>query len=222
MQHVCMPLDTLLFMLISMETIISAVSGSLNVVLDAVKHRYSRLLSWLTTLIQGHYILRANTGHVDKRSFIAEVEAHFASAVKLENLLGLSLGLQRQFRVALTHDTRCMLPSYIHQLPHGGESGTFLALDVGGSTFRVALIELHNEGNKEKMKVVTFQAYTINDSVKLLRGPLFFDWMVEKIRLTISREHGALQSPLPMGLAWSFPIEYCCSRFLSISQSASG
>uniref|UniRef100_A0A1I7WNX4 Phosphotransferase n=1 Tax=Heterorhabditis bacteriophora TaxID=37862 RepID=A0A1I7WNX4_HETBA len=36
-----------------------------------------------------------------------------------------------------------MLPSYVRAVPNGKESGDFLALDLGGTNFRVLLIRLH-------------------------------------------------------------------------------
>lgn len=35
-----------------------------------------------------------------------------------------------------------MYPTYVYELPTGKESGDILALDLGGSNFRVALIRL--------------------------------------------------------------------------------
>ncbi len=142
-----------------------------------------------------------------EESFALEVEEQFTSAVQLDELLKLSRGLQTQFRDALTSNVHCMLPSYNHLLPHGGESGTYLTLDVGGSTFRVAMIELRNEANDEEMKIVALESYRIDESVKSLKGHLFFDWMVDKIRITISGKYDLGAKSLSLGLAWSFPIE---------------
>lgn len=92
-------------------------------------------------------------------------------------------------------------------LPSGTEKGTYLALDVGGSTFRVALIELRGNGD---MEIVRVKSDYIDNDVKQLEGTLFFDWMAEKIAATLGEvdaNYGRQSTPLSMGLSWSFPIE---------------
>ena len=42
-----------------------------------------------------------------------------------------------------------MLPSYVRSVPNGTEVGDFLALDLGGTNFRVLLIRL--DGKEAKM-----------------------------------------------------------------------
>lgn len=102
-----------------------------------------------------------------------------------------------------------MLPSYNHALPTGNETGTFLALDVGGSTFRVALVELLGK----KVQVVRSVSLPIDKDVKALVGTKFFDWMAEKIGATLADEGEKYTTDkesagvLSMGLSWSFPID---------------
>jgi hexokinase len=38
-----------------------------------------------------------------------------------------------------------MLPSFVTHLPDGRECGTFIALDLGGTNFRVLLIDINEE-----------------------------------------------------------------------------
>ena len=38
-----------------------------------------------------------------------------------------------------------MLPSFVRHLPDGHENGTFVALDLGGTNFRVLLIDISDE-----------------------------------------------------------------------------
>jgi hexokinase len=98
-----------------------------------------------------------------------------------------------------------MLPSYSSTLPTGQEKGRYLALDVGGSTLRVALVSLDGRRDAE---IVSFKAYKIDQTVKKLVGHCFFDWMAARIVETLE-ETGALmpEEVVSMALAWSFPIE---------------
>ncbi|KAF5026142.1 hypothetical protein F66182_1790 [Fusarium sp. NRRL 66182] len=144
--------------------------------------------------------------------FLKEAEALFLDPVDRDGLQQLSRDLREQLLDRLQTDMECMLPSYSHQLPKGTEVGRFLALDVGGSTLRVALVELRgripNVG--EESKIVSMRNFYINPEIKALEGMEFFDWMAERILETLSaelEEHGRPDESLPMSMAWSFPIE---------------
>ncbi|KKK13184.1 hypothetical protein P175DRAFT_0533585 [Aspergillus ochraceoroseus IBT 24754] len=140
-------------------------------------------------------------------AFADEVDRLFTAPLSMQNMIAMSEKIREQFTTCLQSSPVSMLPSYNHALPSGKETGTFLALDVGGSTFRVALIELRGEGDMEILRVSSSQ---IDNQVKLLEGTMFFDWMAEKIEAMlreVGANYGREITPLSMGLSWSFPIE---------------
>lgn len=143
--------------------------------------------------------------------FLAEVKELFLQPTQGNALKEFSLQLKAQFREGLLNNPACMLPSYNHQLPSRSEHGQYLALDVGGSTLRVALVELRGrEAVGSESRIVRLDSFKINPDVKNLVGMKFFDWMAQKIVATVSSALGSENSPdtpLLMGLAWSFPIE---------------
>ncbi|KAL4933631.1 putative hexokinase [Aspergillus undulatus] len=139
--------------------------------------------------------------------FADKIERLFSKPLTLKNMLTMSENIRGQFRTGLESSPVCMLPSYNIALPSGLETGTFLALDVGGSTMRVALIELRGQG---KMEVLRVSSSPIDNEVKLLEGTLFFDWMagkIEEMLRDVGTYYGREDAPLSMGLSWSFPIE---------------
>ena len=151
--------------------------------------------------------------------FLKEAETKLLGPVSGDGLQELSAGLKAQFIDRLRTDMLCMLPSYSHQLPFGAETGQFLALDVGGSTLRVAVVELRGrdaEAGKQS-EIVSMRNFKIGKDIKDLKGMLFFEWMAERIAETLNagvdREHSA-EKPLPLALAWSFPIEYVMPSFV--------
>jgi hexokinase len=153
-----------------------------------------------------------STKKIGVNDFMEMVEKAFRPPTSRKRLSDLSEGLRKQFLDSMEDNPLCMLPSYNHQLPSGDERGTFLALDVGGSTFRVALIELPGRGAEtgQEARVLKRATFKINNGVKQLKGVLFFDWMAERIGETLSGQaegHDMSDAPLSMGLAWSFPIE---------------
>ena len=143
---------------------------------------------------------------------LREVQRLLESPLESAQLMQMSGRLQEQFTPKLQASDICMLPSYNDKLPTGLERGTYLALDVGGSTFRVAVVELTGkQPNAKSMRIVTMKSYKIDNSVRYLQGTAFFDWMADKIEAAIAdpqvKKINGLKS-FPMGLAWSFPVEY--------------
>ena len=76
---------------------------------------------------------------------LLEIQRLFEAPLDSAKLMHMSTKLQDQFAPKLQASDICMLPSYNDKLPTGNEKGTYLALDVGGSTFRVALVELNGK-----------------------------------------------------------------------------
>lgn len=140
--------------------------------------------------------------------FANEIDTLFTAPLSTNKMIEMSENIRGQFRDCLQNSPCCMLPSYTHALPTGSEKGTYLALDVGGSTFRVALIELH--GREEEMRIVKVNSSYIDNSVKLLEGTKFFDWMASQIDTVLKEvgaDYGRGETALPIGLSWSFPID---------------
>lgn len=143
---------------------------------------------------------------------LREVERLLEAPLAPAKLLEMSAALQRQFAPKLQSSDICMLPSYNHKLPSGLEKGTYLALDVGGSTFRIALVELNGKKPGAKnMRIVFMKSYKIDEKVRQRRGHEFFEWMADKIQQALADPQFQCMSntqSFPMGLAWSFPVEY--------------
>lgn len=142
--------------------------------------------------------------------YLKEIRELFGKPLELDGLLELSRKLQAQFKVRLRADTHCMLPSFNHTLPHGDERGTFAVLDVGGSTLRVALVELCGRFSVSgPMRIVRMETSCIDSSVRALEGFAFFDWLAARFEHLLAkagvRRHRKA-APLHLGVAWSFPL----------------
>lgn len=143
--------------------------------------------------------------------FLKEAEELFLQPIQPDALRHLAMRLKAQFHHALLTNPACMLPSYNHQLPTRSEHGHYLALDVGGSTLRVALVQL---GGKDahgcESRILRLDSFKILPAVKNLQGTAFFNWMAQRIVDTVAKHVGSENTPanpLLLGLAWSFPIE---------------
>ncbi|KAK4157038.1 hypothetical protein C8A00DRAFT_12044 [Chaetomidium leptoderma] len=148
--------------------------------------------------------------------FLAEAEHLLLGYIEAGGLEQFARKLKHQFQERLRSDPACMLPSYNSQLPTGGESGQYLALDVGGSTLRVALVELRGRAaSGSQGTILGMDSFKIDNDVRNLRGTAFFDWMAERIHRTVAKDSARGHSPehpLLVGLAWSFPIEQTSSK----------
>lgn len=149
--------------------------------------------------------------------FTSEVRSLFEKPLDRECLLQYSQRLEEEYKQRLQSSNISMLPSYQHTLPTGLEKGDFLALDVGGSTFRIALIRLcgRKENGESEIQIRRIRNVIIDKKIRDLQGQAFFDWMAERIADMLAEYNhmnGTTNARLPMGLAWSFPVEQTSPR----------
>ena len=152
--------------------------------------------------------------NLDEKSmdvFAAEVRRLFEAPLPLDRLFDMSAKLQEEYKDKLRCSDISMLPSYMQTLPTGNERGDFLALDVGGSTLRVALIRLAGQSTDgDKLQVRRVRSFAIDEKIRQLSGRLFFDWMAARIGEMFSEYNhmnGTSNALLQIGLTWSFPVE---------------
>lgn len=147
-----------------------------------------------------------------------EVSHTFKSFCDVRRMLSMSNGLKAQYREKLQNSNACMLPSFCSNMPSGQEKGTYLALDVGGSTFRVALVELYGRSVREGMKIKRMTSSIIDEKVRRLPSTAFFDWMASNIEEMLKEDNEndgqtwSSDSEIPLGVTWSFPVEQTSHR----------
>jgi hexokinase len=98
-------------------------------------------------------------------------------------------------------DIKCFV-TYVQDLPNGKERGRFLALDLGGTNFRVLLIHLKGESDFEMQSKI----YAIPQSIMLGHGDQLFDHIAECLANFI-KEHKLENERLPLGFTFSFPLK---------------
>lgn len=141
--------------------------------------------------------------------FALEVEDLFERQLRIETLLSISKKIQGELKERLQSCTDSMLPSHNYSLPTGQEQGIYLALEVGGSNLRVALVELdgHATGH-QRLRVRRMESSPIDAIIRQLPGFAFFDWIADRIRHMLSIPNQLkLPEPLRLGVAWAFPVE---------------
>lgn len=178
--------------------------------------------------VTGHHVVeKESEAKKSMDNFLVEVRSLFEAPLQTERLLEISAQLQAECRERLAESDISMLPSYLHTLPTGHEQGDFLALDVGGSTFRIALIRLtgKTKPGSDGLQIRRIRSFTIDEQIRGLTGQAFFDWMAERIGDMLGEYNhinGTSNARLPMGLAWSFPVEMTSPRTGKLRQMGKG
>ena len=162
--------------------------------------------------VENQSVMTAPTTMVfDMPDLLSEVQEAFEGQLDVGSLLAISNGLQAELRQHMVVSEQCMLPSFNYELPTGQEKGVYLAVEVGGSNLRMALVDLfgrHRSGDCLKIRRQT--ASPIAREIRQSTGYTFFDWMAIQIREMLASE-GEMRPEgdvVRMGVAWSFPIEY--------------
>ncbi|KAJ2657319.1 hypothetical protein IWW48_004563 [Coemansia sp. RSA 1200] len=109
----------------------------------------------------------------------------------------MAAGLERD-----NPDVLPMIPTYVHRRPTGKETGTFLALDLGGTNLRVCQVTL----NGDTTYTLVQQKFTITPEAKETR---LWDFVAECVGVFLE-EHdlrpAAGRRTIPCGYTFSFPI----------------
>eukprot|EP00095_Tigriopus_kingsejongensis_P010460 maker-scaffold333_size203007-snap-gene-0.10 protein:Tk10460 transcript:maker-scaffold333_size203007-snap-gene-0.10-mRNA-1 annotation:"hexokinase" len=91
--------------------------------------------------------------------------------------------------------------TYVHELPTGRENGHYLALDLGGTNFRVILVELDSGSRSIKMKA---SKHEVSQKLMLGSGSDLFDFMTDCL-VDFMRDHDLLGQAFNLGFTFSFP-----------------
>uniref|UniRef100_A0AAR2LY24 Hexokinase-2 n=1 Tax=Pygocentrus nattereri TaxID=42514 RepID=A0AAR2LY24_PYGNA len=124
-----------------------------------------------------------------------------------ENLMDVSRRFRREMDKGLGRDTNLtasvkMLPTFVRSTPDGTESGDFLALDLGGTNFRILLVKV--SGNGKQNVEMENQIYVIPETLMRGSGTELFDHITECLA-NFMEKMGIKEKKLPLGFTFSFP-----------------
>ncbi|NWV56281.1 HXK3 protein, partial [Daphoenositta chrysoptera] len=94
-----------------------------------------------------------------------------------------------------------MLPTYVSHTPDGTERGDFLALDLGGTNFRVLVVHVSQEGISMASEI-----YVIPAAVMRGTGEALFDHIIDCI-MDFQMKQNLMTQTLPLGFTFSFPCQ---------------
>ncbi|XP_023323699.1 hexokinase-2 [Eurytemora carolleeae] len=92
--------------------------------------------------------------------------------------------------------------TYIPELLDGSEEGDFLALDLGGTNFRVILLNL----KKGRIEKEIIEYYSVDEALRVGPGSDLFDFLATCIQEFCSKHSISGESTISLGFTFSFPM----------------
>lgn len=113
----------------------------------------------------------------------------------------LSKEFQRGLKSTVDSTVRMYL-TYVRSLPNSKELGKYLALDLGGTNFRVLLVEF----NKETSRIADCEKHEIPLSIRTGPGEALFDFIAIRV-VKFAVDHELVGVRIALGFTFSFPLQ---------------
>uniref|UniRef100_A0A672FSE6 Hexokinase-2 n=1 Tax=Salarias fasciatus TaxID=181472 RepID=A0A672FSE6_SALFA len=130
-----------------------------------------------------------------------------------EQLNDISARFQAEMKKGLSAESNAaaavkMLPTHVRSTPDGTEKGQFLALDLGGSKFKVLQIKVREDQGIRKGGVeIEEKTYPIPNEVLNGRGTELFDHVSESLKDFMHEKNINPKKKHPLAFTFSFPCE---------------
>ncbi|XP_044515112.1 hexokinase-1 isoform X1 [Gracilinanus agilis] len=108
-------------------------------------------------------------------------------------------GLSRNYNVTASVK---MLPTFVRSIPDGTEKGDFIALDLGGSSFRILRVQVSHDKNQQVE--MDSEVYETPDRIMRGNGSELFDHVAECLGNFMEKKN-IKDKNLPIGFTFSFP-----------------
>ncbi|KAG8435282.1 hypothetical protein GDO86_013291 [Hymenochirus boettgeri] len=124
-----------------------------------------------------------------------------------ETLLDIMGRFKREMQTGLSRDTNPtaiikMLPTFVRSIPDGTEKGDFIALDLGGSNFRILRVKVSHE--KKQTVQMESENYDTPEDIIHGSGTRLFDHVAECLG-DFMQKRQIKDKKLPVGFTFSFP-----------------
>lgn len=131
----------------------------------------------------------------------------YAMRLSDDQLADISARFRQEMEKGLSNESNAtaavkMLPTHVYSTPDGSEKGEFLALDLGGSKFKVLQVKVSEDGKgKVQMESETFP---IPEEILNGRGTELFEHVAESLKSFLQKHH-INHTRKPLGFTFSFP-----------------
>lgn len=132
-------------------------------------------------------------------------EIEDAFAISFSDITAMIANFHDEMRRGLSGKTSSlkMLPTYI-DLPTGNEKGRFLALDLGGTNFRILLVRLAGDG---KTQIEQVSSFVIPRAKTKGKGSELFDFIAQAILQFLEDHKVGSGKIISLGFTFSFPVD---------------
>ncbi|XP_005458980.2 putative hexokinase HKDC1 isoform X1 [Oreochromis niloticus] len=139
----------------------------------------------------------------------------FLHAMRLhdDQLIDISARFQAEMKKGLSAESSAaaavkMLPTHVRSTPDGSEKGQFLALDLGGSKFKVLQVKVREGMGVRKGGVeMEEKIYPISKELLNGRAPELFDHVSKSLKDFLRVKNISLEKKHPLAFTFSFPCE---------------
>ncbi|NCC25134.1 MAG: hypothetical protein EOM25_08025 [Deltaproteobacteria bacterium] len=123
----------------------------------------------------------------------------------LDGAVAVMDAFHRRMEAGLSGQTSSlrMLPSFLSR-PRGTETGRYLALDLGGTNFRVLEVSLDGAGRAD---IVAASRFVVPEEVMRGPGRGLFDFLAECVAEFFGRHPGGRPDEQTLAFTFSFPVE---------------
>lgn len=139
----------------------------------------------------------------------------FPLSIDPSTLRQLSHDLSQTYQELALNSSDQFLATPVYILPSGQETGSVLAIDIGGSNLRVGFVELLGDSRVGR----SFdRSWPIGDHFKVDKPEDLFAWIGDCVAEVVRACFVArtMEGPgphvlgdvIPLGIAWSFPLMY--------------
>ncbi|XP_069030171.1 hexokinase HKDC1-like isoform X4 [Embiotoca jacksoni] len=140
----------------------------------------------------------------------------FLHAMRLhdDQLSDISTRFQAEMKKGLSAESNVaaavrMLPTHVRSTPDGSEKGQFLALDLGGSKFKVLRVKVREGMGIRKGGVeMEERTYPIPKEKLSGRGTELFDHVSQSLKDFLQKKNISLEKKHPLAFTFSFPCEH--------------
>uniref|UniRef100_A0A994J428 Phosphotransferase n=1 Tax=Homo sapiens TaxID=9606 RepID=A0A994J428_HUMAN len=133
----------------------------------------------------------------------------YAMRLSDETLIDIMTRFRKEMKNGLSRDfnptaTVKMLPTFVRSIPDGSEKGDFIALDLGGSSFRILRVQVNHEKNQNVH--MESEVYDTPENIVHGSGSQLFDHVAECLG-DFMEKRKIKDKKLPVGFTFSFPCQ---------------
>ncbi|XP_074088529.1 hexokinase-1 isoform X3 [Macrotis lagotis] len=138
-------------------------------------------------------------GKIDKYLYSMRLSDEILKEVTKRFKKAMINGLSRNYNVTASVK---MLPTFVRSIPDGSEKGDFIALDLGGSSFRILRVQVSHE--KNQTVEMDSEVYETPEGIMMGSGSQLFDHVAECLGDFMEKKD-IKDKNLPVGFTFSFP-----------------